>query len=171
MCELSPIEECPTGVTNQLLDDGCTMMDVLAQCSEGTSSYDELTACVASRTNKWRRQGLLSLKDVGRITGCAGASKAGSGGTVIGVGARSRTGDSTSPPRRPAANQTASMAIAVTAPPTTRYIGLSGLSTTRPPPRTSVRTRPSRDTATIANQPTVARAQLTHFAGTVRRAL
>ena len=66
--------ECTTGVPNQLPDDGCTMMDVLTECSVGAHSHGELTACVARHANEWRRQGLLSGKNVGRIVHCAGSS-------------------------------------------------------------------------------------------------
>ncbi|MCH9003632.1 MAG: hypothetical protein IIC02_13760, partial [Planctomycetes bacterium] len=49
-----------------------TMNDVLTECSVGAHSHGELTACVARQANEWRRQGLLSGKDVGRIVHCAG---------------------------------------------------------------------------------------------------
>ncbi|MCH9035304.1 MAG: hypothetical protein IID42_12520, partial [Planctomycetes bacterium] len=75
LAELIVVEECPTGVPNVLLDDGCTMNDVLTECSVGAHSHGELTACVARHANEWRRQGLLSGKDVGRIAHCAGTSK------------------------------------------------------------------------------------------------
>ena len=74
LAKLIAVEECPTGVPNQLLDDGCTMTDVLTECSVGAHSHGELTACVARHANEWRRQGLLSGKDVGRIAHCAGTS-------------------------------------------------------------------------------------------------
>ncbi len=50
------------------------MNDVLSECSVGAHSHGELTACVARQANEWRRQGLLSGKDVGRIVHCAGSS-------------------------------------------------------------------------------------------------
>ncbi|MCH9002368.1 MAG: hypothetical protein IIC02_07320, partial [Planctomycetes bacterium] len=73
--KLIVVGKCPTGVPNELLDDGCTMNDVLTECSLGAHSHGELTACVARQANEWRRQGLLSGKDVGRIAHCAGTSK------------------------------------------------------------------------------------------------
>ena len=74
LTKLIVVEECPTGVTNELLDDGCTMNDVLSECSLGAHSHGESIACVARQANDWRRQGLLSGKDVGRIAHCAGSS-------------------------------------------------------------------------------------------------
>ena len=74
LAELILVEECATGVPNELLDDGCTMNDVLNECTVGAHSHGKLTACVARHTNEWRRQGLLSGKDVGRIVRCAGTS-------------------------------------------------------------------------------------------------
>ncbi|MCH7994382.1 MAG: hypothetical protein IIB57_08055 [Planctomycetes bacterium] len=72
--KLITVEQCPTGVTNELLDDGCTMNDVLSECSAGARGHGKSTACVARHANQWRRQGLLSGKDVGRIAHCAGTS-------------------------------------------------------------------------------------------------
>ncbi|MCH7839135.1 MAG: hypothetical protein IID38_02720 [Planctomycetes bacterium] len=74
LAKLIVLEECPTGVPNELLDDGCTMNDVLTECSVGAHNHGEWTACVARHANVWRRQGLLSGKDIGRITHCAGTS-------------------------------------------------------------------------------------------------
>ena len=74
LAESIVLGECPTGAANQLLDDGCTMNDVLTECSVGAHSHGELTACAARQANEWRRQGLLSGKDVGRIAHCAGTS-------------------------------------------------------------------------------------------------
>ncbi len=68
------VDECPTGVPNELLDEGCTTNDVLSECSVGAHSHGELTACVVRHAKLWRRQGLLSGKDVGRIVHCAGSS-------------------------------------------------------------------------------------------------
>ena len=75
LAKLIVVGECPTGVPNKSLDDGCTMNDVLTECSVGHRSHGEWTACVARQANVWRRQGLLSGKDVGRITHCAGTSR------------------------------------------------------------------------------------------------
>ena len=48
------------------------MNDVFTECSVGAHGHGEFTACVAGHANKWRRKGLLSGKDVGRIVRCAG---------------------------------------------------------------------------------------------------
>ncbi|MCH8148091.1 MAG: hypothetical protein IH987_08895 [Planctomycetes bacterium] len=74
LAKLIVVERCTTGVINELLDDGCTMSDVLTECSTGARDEGKLTACVARHANEWRRQGLLSDKDVGRIARCAGTS-------------------------------------------------------------------------------------------------
>ncbi len=75
LTKLIVVGECPTGVPNQLLEDGCTMSDVLSECSVGARSHGKSTACVARHANEWRRQGLLSGKDVGRLAHCAGTSR------------------------------------------------------------------------------------------------
>lgn len=68
------INECPTGVHNGLLDDGCTMNDLLADCSLNAHNHGQFTSCVARLANEWRRNGLLSGKAVGGLSRCAAHS-------------------------------------------------------------------------------------------------
>jgi len=74
LAKLIVINDCETSVPNTLLENGCTMMDVLNGCMFAAHSHGEMTACAARHANEWRRQGLLSGKDVGRIVHCAGTS-------------------------------------------------------------------------------------------------
>lgn len=71
------LEECNTGVRNQLLDDGCTMSDLLSECVAAGGNHGQQTSCIVRLANRWRLQGLISGKDIGRIAGCAGRSNSG----------------------------------------------------------------------------------------------
>jgi hypothetical protein len=69
------IDDCDTGVANMMLgDDGCTMADRLAQCADGVATHGEFVSCVAQLTNGWKRDGLISGRDKGRIQSCAAQS-------------------------------------------------------------------------------------------------
>ncbi len=68
------IERCDTGVENLLLDDGCTMADLIAQCAEGASNHGAFVACVAGLTNEWRRSGLITGQEKAQIQSCAAQS-------------------------------------------------------------------------------------------------
>jgi len=74
MSEKILVGECDTSIANAILDDGCTMNDVLTACAVSAHSHGEFISCVVRHANEWRRQGLLSGKDVGRIAHCAGTS-------------------------------------------------------------------------------------------------
>lgn len=66
------IDGCDTTVPNMMPgDDGCTMADRLAQCAEGTTTHKAFVRCVAHLTNEWKRDGLISGPDKGRIQRCA----------------------------------------------------------------------------------------------------
>ena len=66
------IDGCDTGVANMMLGDGgCTMADEIAGCAEGVTRHGEFVSCVARLTNEWRRDGLISGRERGRIRQCA----------------------------------------------------------------------------------------------------
>ncbi len=72
--DLSPtivIDECDTGVENQLLEDGCTMADLIALCAEGVTEHGAFIRCVAHLTNFWKCDRLISGQDKGHIQSCA----------------------------------------------------------------------------------------------------
>jgi hypothetical protein len=68
------IAGCHTGVANQVLDDGCTMTETLADCAAGDPNHGQFVRCVVPLTNEWRRDGLLTGKDRARVVRCAAAS-------------------------------------------------------------------------------------------------
>ena len=68
------IDDCEPSVENELLDDGCTMNDLIAQCGEGAVNHGKFVSCVAHLTNDWKKDGLISGKEKGKIQRCAAQS-------------------------------------------------------------------------------------------------
>lgn len=66
--------ECDTDVENQMLEDGCTMADMITECSEGVESHGAFVRCVAHLTNLWKCEGLITGGEKGAIQSCAGGS-------------------------------------------------------------------------------------------------
>ncbi len=65
------IDDCDTGVTNEIVAEGCTMSDLIAQCAEGAKNHGKFVSCVAHLTNDWMKAGLISGKEKGKIQKCA----------------------------------------------------------------------------------------------------
>jgi hypothetical protein len=65
---LVAVEDCETGVANQVLDSGCTIVDLLSVCSEGSSRIDPF--CVNETTNRLVRDGVLDQGDKSAIQRC-----------------------------------------------------------------------------------------------------
>jgi hypothetical protein len=63
---------CNTGVINQLFEDGCTMQDLTNECLINARNRG---GCVASLTNEWKKQGLITGKEKGSIQSCAAKAK------------------------------------------------------------------------------------------------
>ena len=69
------IDDCDSEVANMLLgDDGCTMADRIAACAEGLTTHREFVSCVAHLTNDWKRDGLITGREKGRIQSCTAQS-------------------------------------------------------------------------------------------------
>ena len=68
---------CDTGVANALLDDGCTIADLLVACEELARNHGDYVKCVAFVTNELKKDGVISGKDKGRIQSCAAKSSIG----------------------------------------------------------------------------------------------
>ena len=66
------IDNCSTTVANMPVgDEGCTMADRIAGCAEGATTHGAFVSCVAHLTNEWKRGGLISGREKGRIQRCA----------------------------------------------------------------------------------------------------
>jgi len=70
------IQGCHTGVGNQVLDNGCTMAETLADCAAGDPNHGQFVRCVTHLANEWRRDSLLTGKDHARIVRCTAGSNA-----------------------------------------------------------------------------------------------
>ncbi|MHC4305750.1 MAG: hypothetical protein ACYTFF_16600 [Planctomycetota bacterium] len=68
------IDGCDSGVENVAFEDGCTMMDLIAECAEGASNHGEFLSCVANLTNGWNQAGYISGQEKGQIRSCAAQS-------------------------------------------------------------------------------------------------
>ena len=71
------IGSCDSGVINQLFDDGCTMSDLIADCSVGAKNHGKFVSCVSHLTNNWKGAGLISGEEKGAIQSCAAKSNKG----------------------------------------------------------------------------------------------
>ena len=68
------IDDCDTGVENQMLDDGCTMADLIIRCVDDVVNHGAFVRCVSHLTNLWKCQRSINGGEKGAIMGCAGQS-------------------------------------------------------------------------------------------------
>lgn len=69
------ISGCDSGVRNLLLEDGCTISDLIAVCAANASNHGQFVSCVAHLTNDLKKDGLISGKEKAAIQRCAAQSK------------------------------------------------------------------------------------------------
>lgn len=65
------IDGCETGVDNHLLPDGCTLSDQIASCAEEAPNHGRFVFCVTRRTLEWKRDNLITFRNMGAIIRCA----------------------------------------------------------------------------------------------------
>jgi hypothetical protein len=65
------IDECDSLVPNQVLADGSTFNDLIGVCAADATNHGEFVSCVSHLTNEWKKDGLISGKDKGKIGSCA----------------------------------------------------------------------------------------------------
>jgi len=70
MAETIEIGDCDSGVANDVLDDGCSMMDLITQCGEVAGNHGQFARCVGRLARSWRKEGLISMQDYARIIRC-----------------------------------------------------------------------------------------------------
>jgi hypothetical protein len=68
------IESCDTGVPNVVLQDGCSLSDVLSRCSR-ESTHGSYVSCVAEASNTLKTAGWIMGDGHGRIQSCAAGVK------------------------------------------------------------------------------------------------
>ncbi len=73
------VDSCDSGVLNMVFEDGCTMSDLIAQCSAGKKNHGGFVSCVSHLTNEWKSAGYISGSEKGAIQSCAAKSDKGKG--------------------------------------------------------------------------------------------
>ena len=71
---LSPtvvIDNCDSGVANEILSEGCTINDRVAECAELAKNHGNFVSCVSNLTNDLKKKGIISGKEKGAIQSCA----------------------------------------------------------------------------------------------------
>lgn len=74
MEETITIESCESGVENRMLEQGCTMSDEIAECADPMRNHGGFVSCVAALTDDWKKDGLITGEESGRIQNCAAQS-------------------------------------------------------------------------------------------------
>lgn len=65
------IDDCDSGVPNQLFTEGCTMSDLIAACRASAINHGAFVSCVAHLASSWRDAGLITGAERGAIVSCA----------------------------------------------------------------------------------------------------
>ena len=68
------IYNCDSGVENLLIDDGCSLNDLIAQCDQRIKNHGMFVSCVSRLTNGWKKEGWISRQEKGAIQRCAAKS-------------------------------------------------------------------------------------------------
>lgn len=67
LSETVMIDNWDTGVDSVLLEDGCTISDLIAECAEDAENHGEFVSAVSHTTNSLKTEGIISGKDKGMI--------------------------------------------------------------------------------------------------------
>jgi hypothetical protein len=65
------IDGCDSGVENHLLDGGCTITDLIAECAAAAKNHDKFVSCMAHLINDLKKDGEITGKEQGAILSCA----------------------------------------------------------------------------------------------------
>lgn len=71
LCETVIISGCDTGVKNQIVDHGCTVMDLIAECEDGAKNHGQFVRCVNRLMRKLMQEGIITRKEHAIIIKCA----------------------------------------------------------------------------------------------------
>jgi hypothetical protein len=69
------IGDCDSGVANQLLSDGATFNDLLGAAAMANTNHGHYVKAVSQLADTWKKAGLISGKEKGKITSCAARNK------------------------------------------------------------------------------------------------
>jgi len=65
------VDACDSGVENILVENGCTISDMINQCIDGASNHGQFVSCVAAVTNDLKKNAVITGKQKGVIQSCA----------------------------------------------------------------------------------------------------
>ena len=65
------VGDCDSGVANALLDDGCTISDLVAGCGAGAGNHGAFVSCVAHLADELKSAGVITGAEKGQIMACA----------------------------------------------------------------------------------------------------
>lgn len=65
------IDGCDTGVIDQLLADGSTISEKIAECAANATNHGQFVSCVAQLTGDLVKAGIITGKEKGAIVSCA----------------------------------------------------------------------------------------------------
>ncbi len=68
------IDACDSGVANPVLANGATFNDLLAEAAASAANHGKYLRAVSSHSNQWKKDGLISGREMGKITSCAARS-------------------------------------------------------------------------------------------------
>lgn len=68
------IDGCDSEVDNVFVTSCSTMSDLIADCAASANNHGQFVNCVASLTNDWKSNGLISGQEKGKIQSCAAGS-------------------------------------------------------------------------------------------------
>ena len=68
------IDGCDSGVFNQELESGGSMMEAILACAANATNHGDFVSCVSHLTNTWKTAGLISGAQKGAIQDCAANS-------------------------------------------------------------------------------------------------
>lgn len=69
------IADCDSGVANMRLENGCSMADEIAKAAAAARNHGDFVSSVAHLTNEWKKAGLITGNEKGRIQSCAAEAK------------------------------------------------------------------------------------------------
>lgn len=79
------IGTCDSGVANQVLADGASFMDLIGAAEASARNHGQFVNAVTKLADGWKKDGLISGRDHGRITSCAARSNGNGGGNGQGI--------------------------------------------------------------------------------------
>lgn len=74
LSEIVVIDGCDSGVENILVENGCSISDLIDPCADGAENHGEFVSCVSGVTNGLKASGYISGKEKGKIQRCAARS-------------------------------------------------------------------------------------------------